>query len=107
MNRFLLIIACLIFCACSNHEVVKTIKIDIKNNKSLPDLVIKSIIPLETDSNCLIGSISSLSFYKDYIYVFDRRFAKSLFQFSLNGCFKNKTLIGKGPEELITPRDFY
>jgi hypothetical protein len=65
------------------------------------------IIPLETNSNCLIGQISEIEIYNDTIYILDKNIAKALFMFDKNGNFIKKIgSLGKGPGEYISPKSF-
>ena len=62
------------------------------------------IIPLETNEDCIIGSVASIRFCNDYIVILDSRISKSVFVFDHNGKFIRKIgSIGKGPGEYISP----
>jgi len=66
-----------------------------------------SFIPLETDSNILIGGITKATVINDYLLILDSRFSKSLYLFDLNGKFINKFgEVGKGPGQFLQPLDF-
>ncbi|MCF8360951.1 MAG: 6-bladed beta-propeller [Prolixibacteraceae bacterium] len=65
------------------------------------------IVPLETTSNNLIGLISEIKYHNDTIYIFDKKFSKSVFIFSAEGNFISKIgRIGKGVSEYIDPSSF-
>ena len=67
---------------------------------------IKTIL-LETDKSCLIGSVSKMRVYDNYILILDRLIAKSLFVFDKEGHFIRKIgNIGQGPGEFARPYDF-
>lgn len=63
------------------------------------------IIPLQTDSNCLIAQIDKIEFQKNLITVLDKT-AKSVLIFDYKGNYINKIQrIGKGPEEYLDITD--
>ena len=65
------------------------------------------IIPLETNKNCLIGSIADIVIVNDTIYVLDQFNAKSLLVFDLEGNFIRKIgNVGRGPGEYSMPQSF-
>jgi hypothetical protein len=64
-------------------------------------------IPLETDTNCLIGYIDKTLVRDNRIYVADFYKATSLFVFDMNGRFLFKIArMGEGPGEYLSFRDF-
>jgi hypothetical protein len=66
-----------------------------------------TFIPLETDSNILIGGIAKASVINDNLLILDSKFSKSLYLFDLNGKFINKFgEVGKGPGQFLQPLDF-
>ena len=66
-----------------------------------------SIIPLETNESCLIGIISKIRVFDQFIFVLDFSSAKTLFVFDKEGHFIRKIgNVGQGPGEYIMPIDF-
>ena len=49
-----------------------------------------SFVKLETNSNCLIGSIDKLIFADSLIIIVDKTIAKTIYVFDSTGHFKNK-----------------
>ncbi|MGM0408211.1 MAG: 6-bladed beta-propeller [Bacteroidota bacterium] len=90
-----------------NGKSVKTIEINFDENNKVPNIKIKSVIPLETNDTSLIGITSKLSVFKKHLYLLDTRYNKALFLFDMDGNFIRKTLRGKGPGEMIYPHDFF
>ncbi|MCP4179295.1 MAG: 6-bladed beta-propeller, partial [bacterium] len=108
VKRFIIfLITCVVCFACQKEDITPAISVDLENNKNIPTINIGNIIPIESVQNSIIGEIRSLSFAEDNIYILDTDYSKSLYQFNLNGRFRNKTILGKGPGELIDPIDFY
>ena len=61
-----------------------------------------SLIQLETRPECLVGEIDKIFFYKDRLYVLDRRVGKSVFVFDLKGKWISTIArTGHGPGEYI------
>lgn len=93
-------------------SIPTVIDVDLGNRKSGLNTsnVISSdrkIIKLETTDDCLIGEIAKVIIKRDKIFVFDRKIAKGLFCFELNGKFLFKVgRLGSGPGEMDGPRDF-
>ena len=66
-----------------------------------------SIIPLETNEDCLIGYISKIKIVDQHIFVLDSHKARCLFVFNKEGKFIRKIgKTGNGPGEYNTPTDF-
>ena len=65
-------------------------------------------IKLETRNSCLIGKIEELRFYKNDIYLIEVMGSqKRLLRFNNKGVFLNQIgEHGKGPEEIMNPRDY-
>lgn len=64
-------------------------------------------IPLETNEECIIGTISKVLFSKGKYYILDSKSAKQIFVFdSLGKYLLHIGKIGKGPGEFIRPVDF-
>ncbi len=93
-----------------NHEHqddgITVIKIDTKDNRIGNPINIRNITPLETHKGCLIGSIKNVVVWNNRIIVLDDRKSKAMFIFDEYGKLLFKTVIGKGPEEIITPTAF-
>jgi len=86
---------------------------DFDKAKTKPDFLYSSIykrvsvIPLETNQFSLIGSISKIRVFDNYIFVLDSYDAKTLFLFDREGNFIRKIgNNGQGPREYIEPSDF-
>lgn len=90
----------------------QTFNVDLKDRKT--DINASSIISrehkiikLETNDNCLIGEISKVIIKADKIFVLDGNIAKKLFCFDLQGNYLfSFGMIGDGPGEMDSPRDF-
>jgi len=113
MKRLLLILL-VIFFGCKpegkktfvNPDLI-TIKID--SLKQIDELKLDKIIyiPLETTERCLIGDITKIMFHNNYFYIADFIYSKAVYVFDLDGKFVNRIgIYGKGPGEVIEPRDF-
>jgi len=81
------------------------IKIDNKS-KTLLNVNIQAIIPLETSPSCLIGYVSKLSFFNNRYYILDNFRSKAFFVFDEKGKLMFKTTKGKGPGEVMEPYTF-
>jgi len=65
-----------------------------------------SYIPLETNPDCMIGTISQLLFIDNKFIISDDNTAKSIFVFDSKGKFLNKIgRQGRGPQEFDSPND--
>ena len=87
-----------------------TIDLDAKKEISIPlSSFFKSVqtIILENRKECLIGNISEIQVFNEFIYILDSRKTKSLFVFDMEGRFIRKIGgLGNGPGEYIEPNDF-
>ncbi|MFY0593749.1 6-bladed beta-propeller [Roseivirga sp.] len=64
-------------------------------------------IPLETNSQALIGTIDELKVVDDLVFVLDKNVAKALLIYRIDGSFVNKIAAsGQGPEEVNRINDF-
>jgi len=117
--RFLVyyLIFLIVFLGCNNvkkqkigkNDDIKTVIIpkvvDAKNVDIIYDL---DYIKLEAKENSYFGDVSKLRIHKDRIYVLDKRYAKSLFIYTING--KHIATIGdkkgRGPLEFINLANF-
>ena len=110
--RFCIVL--LVLNSCSNPEKkiysqVETIAIPEGNEYNLlNESVIEdiTIIPLETQDNCLVGNIDHVESFNNQYFIEDTR-NKSLFVFDSEGKFIFKLhAVGQGPGEYIEIRDF-
>jgi len=87
-----------------------TIDLDVEKEMSIPlSSFFKSVqtIILESGRDCLIGIISDIQVYDEFIYILDSRKAKQLFVFDVEGRFIRKIGgLGNGPGEYIEPNGF-
>lgn len=98
------------FISCSsklNNEPTD-VNIDINSKADVTKAIvsIESICLLETNDSTLIGNVGSMEYFSNHIYLLDIFSNKSLFVFSDDGFFINRTLLGRGPKELINPYSF-
>jgi hypothetical protein len=64
-------------------------------------------VKLETNDNCLFGTINKIKIINDTIYLGDMNNTKAIYAFSLTGKFLYKiSKVGKGPGEYVYPVDF-
>jgi len=115
VSLFLLLLFTNFLCTPNQKELNQIesrykINLDEKKEKFVPlSIYFKSpkTIILETKKESLIGNINKLQVFDEYIYILDRRHAKSLFVFDLDGCFVRKIGgFGRGPGEYIQLSDF-
>lgn len=83
----------------------------IKSNESLLTSLLvdedHKIIKLETNDDCLIGEITKVAITGNHLFVLDSKVAKKLFCFDLSGKYLFSVgIMGDGPGEMDTPRDF-
>ena len=87
-----------------------TIDLDGRKESSIPlSLYFKRVqtIILETDDDCLIGSIDELQVFEENIFILDSKKANSLYVFDLEGKFIRKIgSKGGGPGEYVKIIDF-
>ena len=116
MNKYLTkycqILIPLILClfSCSNGQLInsdnlKILDVNVHSN-SVFKVNYNRLIQLETTSDCLVGQVFRSEVYKNRIYTLDFLQTKTLYCFDGKGKFINKTVLGKGPGELIGPKDF-
>jgi hypothetical protein len=114
-NKYLLIciVICQVFIACKNeygtaHLPTIELNPDYNNNSFKFDEIFKSvkIIPLETDSNYVVGGVSKLVESSQSLFIMDDRNNK-IFRFNIQGKFLNKIgQAGNGPGEYLKVKDF-
>ncbi|MBD9167188.1 6-bladed beta-propeller [uncultured Parabacteroides sp.] len=74
---------------------------------SLADSLTTHFIPLETRSECLIGSISEIQIVNNLIYILEGKKSEDLFVFDLDGKFITKVgKKGNGPEDFAMINSF-
>lgn len=81
---------------------------DFSINKYNISDIIKTItlIPLETNNDCLVGNIHKILATSEYFILFDKSYEKAIYLFHRNGKFHTKiSRRGKGPGEYILPTD--
>ncbi len=116
MNNYLyiLLLSMILFIKCSSDQsthmemttlpVFKNTVEQIKAEDLITDI---QYIPLETNSNCLIGHIDKIAISDDRLYILDKDSSKKLFVFDLDGNFIGSIgEPGKGPQEYIKLIDF-
>lgn len=89
------------------EQFIISIDLDRLSNESLPDLTIKSLIPLETSNASVFGQVSRIEHHNGTIYILDSYKSNAVFAFSEDGAFIGKTKQGKGPGEMTNPQDLY
>lgn len=90
-----------------NLQVIE-IPSDINKTSLNLDAIIDSVyyIKLETNPDCLIGSIDKILFFNDKILIIENLQRKSVLMFNDNGKFVKKIgTEGRGPGEYVTIRD--
>ncbi len=91
-----------------SSKVVISLTEDITKNSIRLDTLIDdyTIIPLETNANCMIRNIDEIIVLKDRIIIVDKSKEQVAFIFSINGEFISRIgKKGRGPNEYITLRD--
>ena len=96
----------------SDNSGIEVIKLDPDNAATFmkfSDIFSKiEFLPLETNEKCLIGEISNLLIYEDYIFIADDEITKSVFVFGTDGSFKYKIAgQGRGPNEYLNLGNMY
>jgi hypothetical protein len=106
------IVCCLLFvfgCVKKNNSIenIRISEEDLKNEILLSDYIASiEEIPLETNDQSIIAQIDKVIFYKDNIFILDKK-GRSILQFTKNGQFISKlSAIGNGPGEYINLFDF-
>lgn len=92
--------------SCQNHQqaeisTIETINVHIDNKNSILNLIDDiEIIPLQTDTNCLISTFDKLEYYKDseLYLIFDNRQVISLFSKDGHFISNSQSMIGDGPQ---------
>ncbi len=116
-----ILFALLLITICSCEQRVKTVTqngnvITINVAKSLLDYpfstagLIDTInyVPLETNNDCIFGTIDKLCIIRDTIYILDKKNTRAIYAFSINGKFLYKiSKHGKGPGEYYEIENFY
>jgi hypothetical protein len=94
--------------SCTNtnkEETIKTLKlVDSEIPNELKDIDFDiSILPLETNEDCLLSSIRKIEVTKDYIYILN---GNEFHIFHSDGSFYKKIKKGRGPGEISYPMGF-
>lgn len=99
----------ILFSCKRNHahqdDGTMVIKIDTEDTGIGNPIKIREVIPLETSKDCLIGFVKKAVFWNNRIVIIDEK-SKALFIFDEIGKLIFKTIIGKGPGEVIDPTAF-
>lgn len=97
----------LISSSCVKHGHVEKINM-CENNVSLFSIALAESIVLDShDDSCIIGDISKLEYFNGRYFIFDEKYAKSLFIYTDSGNLIHKTKEGHGPGEISTLDAFY
>jgi len=101
----------LIACANDKEEVVEVpvVKVNFDKSNRISDSILFNplYVPLETNEECIIGTINKLKIIDNCIYAMDMRYNLGIYKFDINGNFLYKICnIGKGPGEFIEISDF-
>ena len=64
------------------------------------------LISLQTDSNCLVGSIDQIEWFDHQIYLLDGSRERTLYRFSETGQFIDKIVPGEGNGQFLMPFSF-
>ncbi len=122
MNKFLIILLCFLlnlFGSCQGpkevpnyNSLIKLTVIRSNTDKSTYSSIFSTIkkINLETNKDCLIGNIHNVKIVNDELYIIhDLSSESSLLRFKIDGHFLNVIGkdYGKGPKEIMNPRDFW
>ncbi len=118
MKSTLLLLIPLIFLSCiqkENNDVIQSnelaFSINLSEVEHQKDKVFYyseyfdgyHLVPLETNPDCLIGTIKQIKVNNEYIFVLDNQ-TKIIYTFLSDGKFKNKIgSIGRGPNEYLDP----
>lgn len=121
IQLMILISTLFLFCGCnsSTERSDSKINVDIKNyiiidredlsreTFFLSDIITDySIVKLETNNNCLVGSVDKIVVQNDRIYILDKK-TQSIFVFDIKGKFLFKIRYkGRGPFEYLAIYDF-
>lgn len=94
----------------SSASTIEILTVNLDEKQELSDknhLDSLKLIRLETNKECLIGSIDKIEIIEDRIYILDKFKSRSLFCFNLKGQFQFKIhRQGRGPGEFILPEEF-
>lgn len=101
-----LILISIIFSNC-NLDQKKGETISIKKNNYRPfNIMIDSIIPLETNNRCILADIGHLEYHNNQFFFWDPIIAKNIYTFDRSGKFLYKLIKGKGPGEYANIKNF-
>lgn len=101
------LILCFISCQTSQESEMKGIPVVMNTNASIEDFLVKmDMICLETNENCLLGSITKICVDEECYYLKDE-FKRSVFLFAKSGDYISKiSQYGSGPNEYLEVSDF-
>jgi len=91
--------------SCNSKNNYKQIDV-LKANTLGFSLNVKSTIPLSNQRGAIIGKITSIKVYNDLVFVLDAHSNEGVSVFKVSGEFLWRTVVGKGPGELIKPIGF-
>lgn len=96
--------------SCRNESLDEKLSVAIKSSDNILQLSnhVSSyeLIPLETNEDCLIGTIDNFMVFGDYFIIADKNIAKKILIFSTDGSFIGVAgQIGNGPFEYNSIRD--
>jgi len=104
-----ILMSTILFSCKRNHVLqddgIKIIKIDTEDKGIGNPIKITEVIPLETSKDCLVGYVEKAVFWNNRIMIIDEE-SKTFFSFDESGKLKFKTIIGKGPGEVMDPTAF-
>ena len=118
LTKFIGVLCLFLICACKEEKVdygtpLNTISFDFEKDKAEFDDLLNlidsiQVFKLETNEDCLIGTVSKIMFDEDYLYVLDEGVSEALFKYTCSGKFVQKIgNKGRGPGEYIRPTDFF
>ncbi len=105
---YLVLIAIILYsCTGEATNSLSTVHIKMESNAPLEEFIAnEKIIPLETNGECLIGTIKKMVADSSHIYISDNSY-KEIFIFKKDGKYISKiSLSGRGPKEYIEISDF-
>ncbi|HSI75566.1 MAG TPA: 6-bladed beta-propeller, partial [Lunatimonas sp.] len=109
MNKPILFLAFLLFCLSCERDstaVDRILRLEDFTEANTPYTVTK-IVPLETQSDALLGDYLTVRIDEDYIYVYDRNARNAIHRFDRAGNYMGPAaLVGEGPNMLNAITDF-
>jgi hypothetical protein len=109
MNKPFLLLSCLLFCISCDRDatsVDRILRLKDFTEVNTPYNITK-IIPLETQTDALLGDYLSVRISDEYIYVYDRNARNAIHRFDRAGNYMGPAaLVGDGPNMLNAITDF-